>query len=111
MSIKNDLLNLIISNGYDTNDSNVKNALLSIINYNNATNIPNEKSILVRILSINEYKKYIENSSLDGAITVENENTWHLLNYNNRFTSNSSFASGYTVASYVTIYIKDIKRY
>lgn len=49
--------------------------LKNLFNQNQENNILNEASI--RTLSSNEYEKYIKNSSLNGSITIYNNNTWH----------------------------------
>ena len=51
-------------------------------------------SYSIRILSNNEYNKCLMNSSLNGSITIKNENVWHFCDNTNSqsfcFTPNSS---------------------
>lgn len=82
MSIENEKDNIIAilkENGYDTNSPNTISLLSSIINSRIVNYIHNDKDTIIRILSFNEYKKYIINNSCDGSITKANENVWHQL--------------------------------
>lgn len=47
---------------------------------NQSTNIENDNNVLIRILSLKEYEKYIENGTLDGSITKYDEKAWHHMN-------------------------------
>lgn len=79
MSIKDNLSNLIVANGYDINNDEVKNALLSLAG-SNIINLPlDKKHIAIRTLSLNEYEKYIKNGTADGAISKYNINVYNYI--------------------------------
>lgn len=73
------------------NDSVIKNRIDNILNSktistsidedNNIHFINNVKDIGVRILSLNEYNKYIINGTCDGSITKNNKSTWNTTQY------------------------------
>lgn len=80
------------------NDSVIKNRIDNILNSktistsidedNNIHFIDNNKKIAIRLLSLNEYNKYIVNGTADGSITKNNINVWHyglfiVISYNN----------------------------
>ena len=48
----------------------------------NENNDSNNNLISIGILSINEYTKYIRNSTCNGSITANNINVWHINTYN-----------------------------
>ena len=73
---KNDFNDFLLNHNYDINDSDIKNTLQSIIN-ENTNDISTKESILCRILSINEYNKFVINDTLDGSITKSDDNVWH----------------------------------
>jgi len=116
MSIENkkrDLLNLLSSNNYDINDDETKQALQLIINENDANDI-NESLILTRMLSYDEYNKYIKNDSLNGSITENNNNVWHHFINNKEF--NIYFAwlndgGGFNENTWKTTILNNLKTY
>lgn len=73
------------------NDSVIKNRIDNILNSktistsidedNNIHFINNNKKIAIRLLSLNEYNKYIINGTCDGSITNDNVNVWHTVNH------------------------------
>ena len=71
--ISDDLYNQIINSNLE---QPLKNLLISLQQDNNTFN----NAIAIRVLSSNEYKKYIDNGTLDGSITANNENVWHFVN-------------------------------
>ena len=77
MSIKDSLSNLIAANGYDINNDEVKSALLSLAG-SNIIKLPlDKKHMAARILSREEYDKYITNGTADGSISKNNDNVYH----------------------------------
>ena len=49
----------------------------SQINNSLATVKDHYSKVVIRILSLNEYNKYIKDGTADGSITKDNTNTWH----------------------------------
>lgn len=65
----------------------IKNLFLSALQEENNENASTNNVVLCRILSNNEYTKYIINSTLDGAIQKNNENVWHIINSSYTWTT------------------------
>ena len=69
------------------NDSVIKNRIDNILNSkiistsidenNNVHFINNNKKISIRLLSLDEYNKYIVNGTADGSVTKNDMNVWH----------------------------------
>ncbi len=80
----------------------------------NETHIDNSKHAIIRLLSSNEYDKYIVNGTCNGSITANNTNAWHfpLMSYKNFFytgtkqgnwINTSLFPGGYTSSTVTTM--------
>lgn len=69
-SIRNKVNNILDNSNIETDD-NGNSIIVNKLNNNN---------IKIKILSSDEYKKYIDNGTLDGSITARNENVWHFIN-------------------------------
>ncbi len=83
--IKARLLNLIANDNFDANTPSFKIELENILSIlPKATTSNNTNNLIVRILSTNEYKKYIKNDTLNGSITAYNINVWHSLESSNK---------------------------
>jgi len=76
--LKNQLIDLLSSNDYDINFNTYETIKSLIINEENQNNISNENLVFIRVLSKQEYNKYIKNGTCNGSITAENINVWHM---------------------------------
>ena len=106
MSDKNNIISILKENGYDINNSETISLLSSIVNSSIANCGYNDKNISIRILSNEEYEKYIKNGTLDGSITAVDINVWHYDNSVGIGVMNRGY--GFTSVqqdSFITIFI------
>ena len=107
-SISQEEYNQIFS---ELNTETAKNLFSSIFKEEaDDTDLSSNGLVLCRVLSLNEYNKYIVNSTLDGAITANNSNVWRnfIQKYRGIRAGSGSFSSGQSVwcrgtGSYVTL--------
>lgn len=79
-TVKEQLSNLISSNEFNNKSSEELSDILYNLSLALATNSKSLKNcIRIRILSLNEYDKYILNGTCDGSIIKGNDNVWNKL--------------------------------
>lgn len=101
MSIENDLLDAISSKGYNIENENVRNALYKILS-KKKDNYTGDL-ISCRVLSPNEWNKYIIKDTLDGSITANNNSVWKKITPTN---TNNSFGGGGCPTYYSYFYLE-----
>lgn len=80
--IQNALYQLSTSENFDIENNDIKQQFLNIYNQifdNKENNSINKNSSNIRILSLNEWNKYIANDTLNGSISAKNINVWHYI--------------------------------
>jgi len=73
---------------------------------NTQGDVSNENFVLIRILSKNEYDKYIKNGNLNGSVTENNMNTWNYSRYNGYLMLFGVYG-GYNIDTYDTFQSRD----
>ena len=78
-TVKEQLSDLISSGEFNNKSSEELSDILYNLSLALSTNSKSLKNCIgIRILSLNEYNKYIENGTLDGSITKYDERVWHI---------------------------------
>ena len=88
--IRSTLQDLVSSPDFDINNPDIKrqlNNILSQINVYNYLN-HNKNYIGIRILSSNEFDKYICNNTLDGSISIKDSKVWNINYYGKSYLAN-----------------------
>ena len=77
-TVREQLSNLISSDEFNNKSSEELSDILYNLSLALATNNKSLKNCIgIRILSLNEYNKYISNGTADGSITKNDNNVWH----------------------------------
>lgn len=75
--VKTQILDILSSNGYNTSNPNIQNALDTLLEADSDEDTFSVNQINVRILSKDELEKYLINSTLNGSITKYNDAVWN----------------------------------